>query len=147
MVEPGFSEMSFRVLLREWSRRRDAALDEFRERIAGCLAVALVVGVPLWCIISGPNFSLVEASEAAEPRVRLEEFERPRNDLAAAPNQLSAAEIRAIQHRLKQMGFDPGPVDGIAGRRTLSALNAYRQSVDLPAVSELSFSAVAALRD
>jgi len=147
MVEPGFSEISFRVLLQEWSRRRDAALDEFRERVAGYLAVTLVVGVPLYCILSGSSLSLVEASEAAEPTVRLEEFERPRSDLAAAPSWLGAAQIRAIQTRLKLMGFNPGPVDGIAGRRTLSALNAYRQSVDLPTVREFNSGTVAALRD
>jgi len=32
---------------------------------------------------------------------------------------------------LQESGFDPGPIDGVAGKRTLAALNAYRQSISL----------------
>lgn len=32
--------------------------------------------------------------------------------------------VREIQHRLAAAGFDPGPVDGIVGRKTLAALDA-----------------------
>jgi hypothetical protein len=38
-------------------------------------------------------------------------------------NTLSKAEIRLIQTRLKASGFDPGPVDGILGARTRSAIS------------------------
>ena len=53
-------------------------------------------------------------------------------------NELSRSDIRAIQSRLKRNGFDPGPIDGVAGNRTLSALNAYRRSVGLAAVQAIS---------
>ena len=38
-------------------------------------------------------------------------------------NTLSKAEIQLIQTRLKASGFDPGPVDGILGARTRSAIS------------------------
>jgi peptidoglycan hydrolase-like protein with peptidoglycan-binding domain len=37
-------------------------------------------------------------------------------------------EIRRAQERLKAAGFDPGPIDGILGLQTKSALEKYRSS-------------------
>ena len=37
-------------------------------------------------------------------------------------------EIRRAQERLKAAGFDPGPIDGILGPQTKSALEQYRSS-------------------
>ncbi|HKP22937.1 MAG TPA: hypothetical protein VJV39_03675, partial [Dongiaceae bacterium] len=62
MLEAGFPDLSLRVLLRESSRRREAVLDEVRERVAGCLAIALVMAVPLYGLVSGTDISLVDES-------------------------------------------------------------------------------------
>jgi hypothetical protein len=150
MLETGFTDLSFRVLLREGSRKHDEALDEFRERVAGFLAMGLVVALPLYGIVSGSEVSLVEQSVAAEavtgntglapPSVN---FEVVLNRLET--NELSRSEIRAVQTQLKRKGFDPGPVDGIAGKRTLSALNAYRQSIHLSPVLVVSRGTIGAL--
>jgi peptidoglycan hydrolase-like protein with peptidoglycan-binding domain len=51
-----------------------------------------------------------------------------------------------MQTRLRESGFDPGPIDGIAGKRTLAALNAYRQSVSLSPVLIVSRETIGALR-
>src|SRR4030095_5114795 len=77
MLATSFPDLSFRVLLRECSRRRDDALDEFRERVAGLLAIALVAAVPLCWMVSGSEVSLVEESEAAEPATGAKTFEAP----------------------------------------------------------------------
>jgi peptidoglycan hydrolase-like protein with peptidoglycan-binding domain len=37
-----------------------------------------------------------------------------------------------VQLHLKGLGFDPGPIDGIPGSRTRSAIQAYRKSMGLP---------------
>ncbi|KUJ91766.1 MAG: peptidoglycan-binding domain 1 protein [Thermoanaerobacter thermocopriae] len=37
-----------------------------------------------------------------------------------------------LQARLKSLGFDPGPIDGIFGRKTEEAVKAYQQSRGLP---------------
>jgi hypothetical protein len=41
-----------------------------------------------------------------------------------------ADEISGIQGRLKNLGFDPGPIDGIAGPRTNEAINTYQRLND-----------------
>lgn len=37
-----------------------------------------------------------------------------------------SAQIRSIQQQLNSLGFDPGPADGVWGRRTQSALRAFQ---------------------
>jgi hypothetical protein len=152
MLETIPSDLSFRLLLKEGSRRHDEILDEFRERIAGFLAIALVMAVPLYWTMSGSELSLVGASEAAESSSGPAAFEPPPVNSDAVlnrleANQLSRADLRAIQARLKRAGFDPGPIDGIAGRQTLAALNAYRQSVNLAPAQAVSRATIAGLRN
>ena len=151
MLETGYSDLSFRTLARECARRRDEIMDEFRECVAGVLAVALVLVVPLYGVFSGRDVSLVEASEAAEPVIGSKSFETPSMNPAAVLNRLetdrlSPSEVRAIQTALKRKGFDPGPIDGIAGKRTLTALNRYRQTVHLAPAQMVSRDSVGALR-
>ena len=143
MLETGSSDRSFRVLLREGSRRRESVLEEFRERVAGFLAVGLVLAVPLYGLGSATDISLVEESVAAEPTSGLRGFAPPPLDAEAVlsrleVNDLTASDIQAVQARLKKNGFDPGPIDGIAGKRTLAALNAYRASIRLSPVLAVS---------
>jgi hypothetical protein len=151
MLETGSSDLSFRVLQRECSRRREAALEEFRERIAGLLAVAVVLAVPFYGLVSGSDFSLVEESVAAESNTGLRGFEPPPLNPQAVlnrieTNDLSSSDIRLVQTRLRQSGFDPGPIDGIAGKRTLAALNAYRQSIRLGPVLTVSRESIGTLQ-
>ena len=40
---------------------------------------------------------------------------------------------RAVQARLADLGFDPGPIDGLRGPRTDAALIAFKRSVGLAA--------------
>ena len=151
MLETGLPDLSFRVLLREGSRRREDALEEFRERIAGLLAIALVMAVPLYGLVSSTDFSLVEESAAAEANAVLRGFEPPLVNPQAVlsrlqTNELSPSDIRVVQMRLKDSGFDPGPIDGVAGKRTLAALNAYRQSISLSPVLIVSRETIGTLQ-
>ena len=150
MLETGCLDPSFRVLLREGSRRREAALEEFRERIAGLLAIGLVLAVPLYGLVSSTDFALVEESQAAELNTRLGGFAPPAVNPAAVltrleRNELSPSDIRIVQTRLRESGFDPGPIDGLAGKRTLAALNAYRKSIRLNPVLVVSRETTGAL--
>lgn len=150
MLETDATDLSFRVLLREGSRRREAALEEFRERIAGYLAIALVMAVPLYGLVSGAGFSLVEESVAAEPNTGARGYAPPLVNPEAVmsrlqTNELSPSDIHAVQTSLKESGFDPGPIDGVVGKRTLAALNAYRQSVRLSPVLVVSRETIGAL--
>ena len=150
MLEIGCPDPSFRVLLREGNRRREAMLEEFRERVAGLLAIGLVLAVPLYGLVSTTNFALVEESEAAELSTGLRGFGPPAvNSMAVLNrlerNELSPSDIRAVQAQLQESGFDPGPIDGVAGKRTLAALNAYRQSIRLTPVLVVSRETIGAL--
>lgn len=51
---------------------------------------------------------------------------------------LNAAGIREAQTALKQLGFDPGGVDGVVGPRTRAATRAFQQSNGLNASGNLS---------
>ena len=59
-------------------------------------------------------------------------------DPALANRPLTSAEVRLVQRKLKSLGFDPGAIDGIPGRRTLSALNAYLTAAKLGTVSQVN---------
>jgi peptidoglycan hydrolase-like protein with peptidoglycan-binding domain len=45
-----------------------------------------------------------------------------------ANNTPNKEEVREVQMRLKNAGFDPGPIDGVPGPQTKSALDQYRAS-------------------
>ena len=40
--------------------------------------------------------------------------------------------VRKLQKKLKDLGYDPGPIDGIWGKKTASALEHFQRSVGLP---------------
>jgi peptidoglycan hydrolase-like protein with peptidoglycan-binding domain len=50
----------------------------------------------------------------------------------------TAAELRQVQERLQQLGFDAGPADGLMGQRTKAALQAYQRSIDASADGKLT---------
>ena len=41
--------------------------------------------------------------------------------------------VRDLQEALKVLGFDPGPVDGVFGARTESAVKKFQQAREIPA--------------
>jgi hypothetical protein len=157
MLEAGFPDLSFRVLARETIRRHAEACDEARERVAGYLAVMLITLVPLYYVVSGaglslPEVSLVEPSEAAEPSTGAHGFHPPSLNPAAVlqrleRDHLDADDLRTLQTELKLKGFNPGPIDGKEGKRTLAALNRYRHSLHLPDVQAINRDTVASLLD
>ena len=66
-------------------------------------------------------------------------------DPAIAAGPLTSAEVRQLQHTLKSLGFDPGAIDGVPGRRTLAALNAYLATARLDTVTQVSRASAASL--
>ncbi len=51
----------------------------------------------------------------------------------AGSEPLRRDDVRELQQRLADGGFDPGPVDGILGRQTRAAVRAFQHAEDLPA--------------
>lgn len=87
-----------------------AALQQYQ---SGCLIVS----------------SLLGGSGGEIPR---QTVEKQSPTATAAGNKDSAREqVRLIQERLKESGFDPGPIDGKMGPRTRAALQRYQASQGL----------------
>jgi uncharacterized protein (TIGR02594 family) len=40
-------------------------------------------------------------------------------------------DVKKVQRRLKELGFDPGKIDGVAGRRTKAAVEAFQKKNDI----------------
>jgi len=50
---------------------------------------------------------------------------------------MAAMDVRNAQSSLKAKGFDPGPIDGIAGPRAVAALKAFQKSENLTMTGQL----------
>ncbi len=55
-------------------------------------------------------------------------------------------DVRAVQARLAELGFEPGPVDGILGPRTESAIIAFKRSLGFRATAYVGPLTLAALK-
>lgn len=51
----------------------------------------------------------------------------------------------AMQQALKDRGYDPGPIDGVMGRKTASALKKYQQTEHLNVTGQMDAETVAKL--
>lgn len=81
---------------------------------AAALGILAVLGVALM-LTELPDRATVRSPEAA-----------------AQPPVSTGPLILAIQKHLAVAGFDPGPIDGISGRRTTAAIRAFQSAVGLP---------------
>lgn len=55
------------------------------------------------------------------------------------------ARVREVQRLLAKLDYAPGPVDGVAGRKTRTAITRFQDSVDLPVTGEADDLLLAAL--
>lgn len=71
-----------------------------------------------------------------EPRSQKPRYQKPRSTTSKRPtlpaSQLSKDDLRSLQIRLQQLGYDPGVPDGIWGRRTSGAIQAFQKDYGLP---------------
>jgi len=54
-------------------------------------------------------------------------------------------DVRGVQQKLKDAGYDPGNIDGKMGPRTQAALKQFQQAQNLPATGRLDSQTMAAL--
>jgi hypothetical protein len=71
--------------------------------------------------VAEPQSAPTSEMQAVEPSVP-EAVEPPKNELVRVPKIPSTQKIMLFQTQLKAAGFNPGPVDGALGARTLIAL-------------------------
>ncbi len=53
--------------------------------------------------------------------------------------------VRRVQSLLEQQGYDPGPVDGLLGNRTVDAIREYQRAAGLPVDGKISARLIASL--
>jgi peptidoglycan hydrolase-like protein with peptidoglycan-binding domain len=53
------------------------------------------------------------------------------------PAEAGGAEVERAQQALKQMGHDPGPIDGVIGAQTSAAVRAYQKQQGLRVTGQL----------
>ena len=60
-------------------------------------------------------------------------------------NATKPARVMAMQQALKDKGYEPGPIDGVMGRKTASALKKYQQTENLSVTGQMDAQTVAKL--
>jgi len=111
------------------------------DRIAGSLFLVCLMAVAIMGADRAGLLKLPEVAESAQAATSSPDAIDPA--LAARP--LTSAEVRLLQRKLKSLGFDPGTVDGIPGRHTLDALNAYLAGAKLDTVTKINRASIAGL--
>jgi len=111
------------------------------DRMAGTAVIGCVALLSLWLI----SQALQMRSDTADGRAS-NAMEASYGTLDPA-GRLTVSDLRKLQSKLEGLGFEPGVVDGIAGGRTLDALNRYREAEMLERVSEINHATVGALLD
>jgi peptidoglycan hydrolase-like protein with peptidoglycan-binding domain len=71
---------------------------------------------------------------------------RPRRLAAVGPDD-RGADVKILQKRLDELGFAPGPVDGVYGPRTTAAVEAFQILSDLEQSGRANAATLAALED
>lgn len=115
------------------------------DRIAGTtlMATAMILSVWLMSVAAGTGLLEVPSATAdtAEPAIADGQM------AGIVADHLKWSEVRDLQAKLAKLGFDPGRIDGIAGRRTLGALNLYRTAQHLDRASRVDRTTVTGLLD
>ena len=115
--------------------QRALALD----RIAGSLFLVCLMAASLWVADRTGLLPIVaESAQAATSGPAA-------LDPALAARPLTSAEVRLLQRKLKSLGFDPGAIDGVPGRHTVAALNAYLAAAKLDPVPQVNRASAAGL--
>lgn len=119
-----------------WGKDSGAALSRFQRthnlQVTGQLNPATVATLGL-----NPADLLVSAAPGAPPL--------PTGTTAAAAEPLGPESVRAVQGRLRQLGFYSGLVDGIWGPAMQSSLEHFQQGRGLQATGQLNPATVTAL--
>ena len=62
----------------------------------------------------------------------------PPSPVQSSPRTAPRHLVMAVQKRLTELGYDPGPVDGVGGQKTRAAIKAFQRLTRLPTTGEVS---------
>ena len=69
----------------------------------------------------------------------------PRIELAQSGQQVSAERIRQAQRMLRDLGYNPGPIDGLYGPRTRAAVERFQRDYGHPVDGRVTQNLISAL--
>ncbi len=94
-----------------------------------------------------PNPPQVKPVTGEEPAAKTRPPEQPHSDRPkpASGGMQDRARVTQAQTYLRQLGYDPGPVDGVQGRKTKSAIVAFQRSRGLSADGKITASLINSL--
>jgi len=123
---------------------KDARLGKVDVRTDGGV-VSLTGAVP--SIDASARASEIAWAASARPVKNALTYDPARSTRRAATVTAPASHTRvqAMQQALTNRGFDPGPVDGVMGSRTIAALKEYQKSENLTVTGELDVDTAAKL--
>src|SRR5206468_11342627 len=79
------------------------------------------------CVIADPDSQTADTRPPSEMQSIAPAEPARDNDTPLVTNKVpSKDQIQLIQRRMKAAGFDPGPIDGIIGPRTIAALHRFQ---------------------
>ena len=111
------------------------------DRMAGTIVIGCTAFLSLWLISQAmqtwSDIPSATASSTAEASY----------GTLISVGAMTAFDLRRLQSRLEGLGFKPGVIDGIAGGRTLDALNRYRETRMLKRVFEINYTTIGDLLD
>jgi hyperosmotically inducible protein len=84
--------------------------------------------------------------DAAADRTQMRSGKTAWTNGAARGDMARSDEVRTIQEALKDKGYDPGPVDGLMGPRTSSALREYQRTENLQVTGRLDDQTLSSLK-
>jgi hypothetical protein len=112
------------------------------DRMAGTIVLACIAVLSVW-LVSQP----IQMRWLDVPSVTANGANVAFDGRFVAGEAMTVAAVRQLQSKLQMLGFDPGVIDGIRGGRTLDALNHYRETKNLPGVSQIEYETAAGLLD
>jgi hypothetical protein len=117
------------------------------DRIAGTTVLVCLAGLSVWLISQTVPMTLFDVPGATASSTHTASYNAPNLNARVAAEPMTAADLRKLQSKLEGLGFEPGVIDGIAGGRTLDALNRYRAAKHLNRVFQIDYATVAGLLD
>jgi hypothetical protein len=115
------------------------------DRLAGTTMIACTMILSVWLMSVAADAGLLRIPSATASSADTAAIEAQAGRSMA--DHLKWSEVRDVQAKLTKLSFDAGTVDGIAGRRTLDALNRYRAAQLLAPVSWVDRTTIADLLD
>jgi peptidoglycan hydrolase-like protein with peptidoglycan-binding domain len=89
------------------------------------LVVAIIAAASLFAVTTLPATAQVDKSTAISQL-----------NMAGVPD-LGRDNVRKVQDALQAKGFDPGPIDGVAGPRTKAAIRKFQDRFGIKASGEI----------